>query len=204
MELPTTTLSPSEVVSKDREYVLHGWGYSPIVLVAGKGAIVRDINGKEYIDCISQTAGPVGIGHNHPKWLKAVKDQMDQVTHTLTFFINVPRVELAEKLSDIAPGKMKNNIKTYFSSGGSEANETAIKFAMLSTKKKEVISIWGAYHGGTLALMSLIGQYWHREGYVRFPGFSQVPGAYSYRCPFGRSHDPEECDLEVAEFLESH
>src|SRR5215471_18318683 len=77
------SLSPSEVIAKDREFVIHGWGYSPVVLVYGKGAIVRDINGKEYIDCISQTAGPVGIGHNHPRYLDAVKKQLDTISHTL-------------------------------------------------------------------------------------------------------------------------
>lgn len=204
MEAVKVQKEPKAIVDKDRKFTLHGWGYSPIVLVEGHGSVVKDINGKEYIDCLSQTAGVLGIGHSHPKYVKAVQDQLSRISHTLTMFVNPPRAELAEKLATIAPGKMKNNIKTYFSTGGSEANETALKFAMLVTKKKEVVSVWHAYHGGTLALMSLVGQSWHREGFVRFPGFSQIPNAYSYRCPFGKNHDPDICDVEVAQYLENH
>lgn len=195
---------PKSIVDKDRKFTIHGWGYSPIVLVEGHGCVVKDINGKEYIDCLSQTAGVLGVGHSHPKYIRAVQDQLSKISHTHTMFVNPPRADLGEKLALIAPGKMKNNIKTYFSSGGSEANETALKFAMLVTKKKEVISVWHAYHGGTLALMSAMGQSWHREGFVRFPGFSQIPNAYSYRCPFGKNHDPETCDIEAAQYLEHH
>jgi 4-aminobutyrate aminotransferase-like enzyme len=197
-------LEQEEIVQKDKKYVIHGWGYSPITLVEGHGSVVKDINGKEYIDCLSQTAGVLGVGHTHPKYLSAVKSQLDKISHTLTMFVNPPRAELGEKLAKIAPGKMRNNIKTYFSTGGSEANEVALKFAMLATKKKEVVSVWHAYHGGTLALMSAMGQSWHRQSFVRFPGFSQIPNAYSYRCPFGKKHDPETCDIEAAQFLEEH
>lgn len=202
--LAQESLTAEEIIEKDRKYTIHGWGYSPITLVEGRGSIVRDINGREYIDCLSQTAGVLGVGHSHPKYLNAVKSQLDKISHTLTMFVNPPRAELAEKLASIAPGRMRNNIKTYFSSGGSEANETALKFAMLTTKKKEVVSVWHAYHGGTLGLMSLLGQSWHHQGFVRFPGFSQIPNAYSYRCPFGKSHDPDTCDIEAAQFLEDH
>ena len=193
----------SATVQKDKKYVLHGWGYSDIVITEAKGAVFKDENGKEYLDFLSQTAGVLGAGHAHPKVVKAIKDALDHgLTHTLTMFQNVPRANLGEKLASIAPGALKNNCMTYFSCGGSEANETAIKMAMKITGKKEVISVFWAYHGGTLALSSLLGQSWHHEKLVRFPGFSQMPNAYCYRCYFGQKYPG--CDLECARYLEHH
>ena len=96
---------------------------------------------------------------------------------------------------------MKNNCKMYISSGGSEANEVALKMAMLATGKNEVISTYFSYHGGTLALMGLMGQSYIRKGpWPDFPGFHQIPNAYCYRCAFGQK-DPNTCNLECAEAL---
>ena len=188
---------------KDKKYVLHGWGYSDIIITEAKGAVFKDQNGKEYLDFLSQTAGVLGAGHAHPKIVKAIKDSLDKgLTHTLTMFQNEARSNLGEKLAGIAPGRLKNNCMTYFACGGSEANETAIKMAMKITGKKEVISVFWAYHGATLAESSLLGQSWHREKMVRYPGFSQMPNAYCYRCYFGQKYPG--CDLECARYLEHH
>jgi 4-aminobutyrate aminotransferase-like enzyme len=193
----------SSLIETDKKYVLHGWGYSDIIITEAKGATFKDQNGKEYLDFLSQTAGVLGVGHAHPKIVKAVKDQLDKgLTHTLTMFGNEPRIRLGEKLASIAPGPLKNNCMTYFSCGGTEANETALKLAMKATGKKEVISVFWAYHGGTLAMSSLVGQSWHREKLVRFPGLSQMPNAYCYRCYFGQKYPG--CDLECARYLEHH
>ncbi|MFW9788721.1 MAG: aspartate aminotransferase family protein [Candidatus Thorarchaeota archaeon] len=192
--------SKDEIIKQSREHCLHGWGYSPIVFVEGKGAIVRDIDGKEYIDALGQTAGVLGIGHSHPKYVKAVQDQVAKISHTLTMFTNPPRAELAKKLSDIAPGKMKGNAMSYFSCGGTEANETALKLAMQITGRREAISVHYSYHGGTLAMMSLLGQSYIIKGYPRFPGFSQIPNAYCYRCVYGKEYPG--CDFECARALE--
>ncbi|MEM4246342.1 MAG: aspartate aminotransferase family protein [Candidatus Bathyarchaeia archaeon] len=192
----------SELIEKDKKYVLHGWGYSDIIITEAKGATFKDINGKEYLDFLSQTAGVLGVGHTHPKVLKAVRDQLDKVHHTLTMFANEPRIILGEKLASIAPEPLKNNCMTYFACGGTEANETAIKLAMKATGKREVISTFFGYHGGSLGMSSLLGQSWHREKLTRYPGFSQIPNPYCYRCYFGQ--EPEKCDLECARFLEHH
>jgi len=193
----------SATVLKDKKYVLHGWGYSDIVITEAKGAVFKDENGKEYLDFLAQTAGVLGAGHAHPRVVKAVKDALDHgLTHTLTMFQNVPRADLGEKLAKIAPEPLKNNCMTYFACGGSEANETAIKSAMKITGKKEVISVFWAYHGATLAESSLLGQSWHREKMIRYPGFSQMPNAYCYRCYFGQKYPG--CDLECARYLEHH
>ncbi len=194
-------LDTKTIVDLDRKYVIHGWGYSDIIIKEAHGAKFKDVNGKEYIDCLSQTAGVLGVGHTDPRYVKAVKDQLEKVSHTLTMFTTESRAILAEKLAKIAPGKMKGNIKTYFANGGSEANETALKFTMMSTGRKGVVGTYNSYHGGTLALTSLMGQPWHREGLPRYPNFHLIPSPYPYRCPFGNM-DPDECDVATAMALE--
>lgn len=189
-----------KLIELDKKYVIRGWPAKPIVVVSGEGAVFKDINGKEYIDFFSQTAGVLLLGHRHPELVNAIKAQLDKVIHVFTGFITEERVTLAKKLAEIAPGKMRDNIHTFFSSGGSEANETALKYAMLKTRKKEVIGLWLGYHGGTLATMSLVGQAPRRLGLPSFPGFHLIPCAYCYRCWFGKS--PDTCDLECARQLE--
>lgn len=195
-------MDEKEIIEKDKKYRLHGWGYIPVIVTEGNGAIFKDISGKEYIDCLAQTAGVLGIGHNHPKYIEAVKKQLDKISHVLTSFVSPTTTELAEKVAAIAPGKLKNNCKSYFSCGGSEANETALKFAMLATKRKEVISVYWAYHGGTLATIQLSGQSWHKSPDLpKFPGWHQIPNGYCYRCYYGQK--PFECNFECAWALES-
>ena len=194
------SLKSKELLELDKKYVIRGWPAKPIVVVDGEGAIFRDIEGKEYIDFFSQTAGVTLLGHKHPKLVEAVKAQAEKIMHVFTGFITEERITLAKKLSEIAPGKMRNNIHTFFSSGGSESVETALKYAMLKTGKREVIGLWMAYHGATLATMTLVGQAPRRLGLPSFPGFHLIPCAYCYRCWFGK--DPDTCDLECARQLE--
>lgn len=194
-------MNEKEIIDIDKKYRLHGWGYAPIVVTEGKGATFKDIKGKEYIDFLAQTAGVLGIGHSNPKYVKAVKDQVEKISHVLTSFVTPTTAELAKKVAQIAPGKLKNNCKSYFSCGGTEANETAIKFAMLATKKTEVIAVYWGYHGGSLAMIQLSGQSWHKAGLPKYPGFHHIPNAYCYRCYYGKKH--HECDFECARALES-
>ncbi len=147
---------------------------SSSVSASANGTLVKDISGREYIDAISSTAGPLGIGHTHPKVVEAVKKQVEKLSHTFMGNVTVERIELAEKLTKIMQSKLS---KYFFTSGGSEAVETALKGAMKISKKKEVISLYLAYHGGTIATLSL-GQQCHREGYPTVPGFRQIPPPY--------------------------
>jgi len=194
-------MSTQDAIKRDKQFLVHGWGNIPVDVVKAKDSKFWDSDGKEYIDMLCQTAGVVGIGHCNPKVVAAVKEQADKSFHILTSFINDARTVFSEKLAAVAPGRMKNNCKMYISSGGSEANETALKMAMISTGKNEVISTYFSYHGGTLALLSLLGQSYSRGGpWPRYPGFQQIPNAYCYRCYFGQK-GPDYCNLECAEAL---
>jgi len=201
-------MNKQETLERDTKYVLHGLAPVPVVLTEAHGAIMKDIEGKEYLDFQGQTSGVVVVGQDHPKFVKGLHEQIDKLIHTQTGFVNIPRVLLAEKLAQLAPGKMRNNCKTYFACGGSEANEIALRFAMLRQKRYEVISVYGAYHGRTLATASLCGQSWRKggngtngEGLIPpYPGFHQIPSPYCYRCYFGQTYPG--CHFECAHSLE--
>jgi len=140
--------------------------------------------------------GPAGVGISHPKVVKAVKEQVEKLTCAMAWAINIPRVEAAEKLAKITPPGMT---KFLFATGGGESVEAALKAAMIITGRKEVISVHHAYHGNSIALLSLcfpLG----RKGIPRVPGFYQIPAPYCYRCNFGKTYP--DCDLECAKFLE--
>lgn len=188
--------SPTELIEKDKQYVIHGLGYSPVVLVEAEGLIVRDINGKEYIDGISQMAGVSSVGNSHPKIVKTVKKQVETLASAPCSAVNIPRVELSEKLAKITPSKLN---KFFYACGGSEAMETAIKGAIKIKGKKEVIALQKGFHGNSLALLSL-GPPYQRKGYPIMPGFRQIAAPYCYRCSYGRGYP--NCDFECARFLE--
>jgi len=188
--------SEKELVEKDKKYMIHGWGYSPIVYVEGKGSVLKDINGREYIDALSTMAGPTGIGHLHPKVVEAVKSQAERLTCAPAWATNIPKIELCEKLAKITPPRLT---KFCFACGGSESVEAALKGAMRITGKKEIISLVMGNHGQTIATMALSHRC-RREGYIPIPGFRQIPPPYCYRCPYGKTYPG--CNLECARALE--
>lgn len=187
----------NEYISKHNKYMIQVPGFSPMVITGAKGSIIKDINGKEYIDFISMQSGPASIGNSHPKVIEAAKKQLDKIFCVNSSFINIPKIELAEKLAKITPPKLK---KFHFLCGGGEAVEYGLHMAIRITKKQEVISLFYGYHGSSLANLNL-GQPWHRRGLPAIPGFKQIAPAYCYRCFFGQEYP--NCNLECALNLES-
>jgi 4-aminobutyrate aminotransferase-like enzyme len=195
----------AKYLKKAKEFVVHSLAWPGVekgmVLESASGAILRDIEGKEYIDAVSGTNGPLLIGHCHPAMADALSLQSRKLSHVLGFFDNVPLVDLCEKLASITPPSVK---KSYLCTGGGEAVETAVKLVMKRTGKAEFISLHYGYHGLSLGTMSLGGIPGLRSfipGGLRWPGFQQVPNPYCYRCPFGASR--ESCGLECAAALEA-
>jgi len=188
-------------------FLLHSIARPPldkrVIFVEGGGAILKDVNGKEYIDGISGTNGPLLVGHSHPRIVQAIQDQVGKLCQHMTCFDNIPAIEAAHKLHHIVPPEWKLG-KAYFCPGGGEAVETALKLVMKQTRKSEIISLYLAYHGLSLGTMSLGGMPWLRSfipGGIRWPGFHQIPSAYCYRCPYGLEHPS--CGLQCAAELEN-
>ncbi|MBS7658838.1 aspartate aminotransferase family protein [Candidatus Bathyarchaeota archaeon] len=122
----------------------------PVVLVKGKGDLVWDINGKQYIDC-SGSYGAAVVGYCHPKIVEAIKKQVETLTSCHGFAYNETRSMLLEKLTKIFP---KNLNKFFLSNSGAEAIECALKLARKFTGRMEIIAMKGGYHGKTLGALA--------------------------------------------------
>ena len=163
------------------------------------GAIIRDIEGKEYID-FGVGIGVMNVGHSHPRVLKAIKDQVDRFTHTC--FMVTPyesAVKLAQKLCSVAPGPFPKS--AVFFNSGAEAVENSIKIARYSKKRQGIIALEYAFHGRTLLAMTLTSKVKpYKLGFGPLaPGVYHMPAAYCYRCTFNLQYP--KCDVACADYL---
>lgn len=168
-------------------------------VVSAKGAIVRDVEGRDFIDFASGI-GVMNVGHSHPKVVAAIKDQAEKFTHTCFMVLPYePVVTLAEKLCAVTPGVFPKT--ALFLNSGAEAVENAVKIARYYTKRPAVIAFENGYHGRTLLTMSLTSKVKpYKFGFGPFaPEVYRMPFAYCYRCPFGLAYPG--CDVACAEHL---
>lgn len=145
------------VKEKDEQYLMQTYGRHPIALVNGKGALVYDINNKKYIDC---TAGIAvnNVGHCHPKVVKAVQSQAENLIHTSNLYYNELQVILAEKLVNIT-----SMSRLFFCNSGTEAVEAALKLARVTTGKTEFIAAENSFHGRTMGALSVTSKKIYRD-----------------------------------------
>jgi 4-aminobutyrate aminotransferase-like enzyme len=176
----------SELENNQSEYVLHAERRSKsLIFERAQGSRLWDIHGKEYLDTMSGSAGPAMVGHANPIVAQAVAQQMSQLPSVNILHDSVPVIKFCTQLAKLAPAGLS---KTFLCAGGGEAIEAAVKFAIRVTGRGEVLSLTGAYHGMSLATMSLCGmpslRQWYPGG-VGWPTFRQVPSADAYRPPLG-------------------
>lgn len=179
-----------------RQHVLHALRRSKSVMFQrAQGSRMWDINGKMYLDTMSGSAGPGMVGHAHPAVAEAVARQMAELPSVNLIHDSTTLVEFCTRIAALAPKGMS---KTFLCTGGGEAIEAAIKFAMRITGRAEVLSLSGAYHGQSLATMGLGGMPALRRwmpGAARWPNFRQVPSADTYRPPLGEG--PDSCRAAI-------
>jgi adenosylmethionine-8-amino-7-oxononanoate aminotransferase len=184
-------LEAAQVIKDDQDHLIHPLHHpsehlEPMVYVRGRGAMVTDIQGREYIDGLAGLWN-VNVGHGREELGKAAAAQIGELAYysCYTGSSNLPAVELADKLIDLAP---KNMQAVFFTSGGAESNESAFKTARFYWKAKgkpdktKIIARINAYHGVTLQAMSATGMsaYW-KMFEPRVPGFVHIPTCYPYR-----------------------
>src|SRR6202142_1967565 len=190
----------SDTIQKYRDYVMSGFGKSvaPIVIEKASGAVITDVNGREYLDCFAGIS-VVNAGHCNPQVLAAAKAQMDKLIHGSSYLYHVqPVADLAEKIAHIAP---RGLTKSFFGNGGAEAIEGALKLARLSTGKHEFIALHGSFHGRTWGTLSITGNQGRKKrGGPYAPGVSFAPAPYAYRSPW--PDDPEKFASHCAKTLE--
>jgi taurine---2-oxoglutarate transaminase len=181
-----------QVVADAKRYVLHSWSVQnaldPLPVAGGEGRYFWDYDGKRYLDFASQLVN-VSIGHQHPKVVAAIKDQADKLCTIGPPMATEPRSTLARMLAEITPGDLT---MSFFTNGGAEANENAIKLARWYTGRNKVIARYRSYHGATAGAITLTGdpRRWAAE-----PGISGVVrmlDPYTYRCPAGH---PDPCPV---------
>lgn len=201
----TETISKSEkelITKNSLDYTLFSWskqaGLNPINIERAEGVYIYDYDGKRYIDFSSQLMN-VNIGHGNHKVRDAVYKQMSEVSYVYPGMVTKARGDLGKKLAEIAPGKLK---KSFFTLGGSEAIENAIKIARVYTGRHKIISQYQSFHGATYAAASVGGDpRKHAIDSQAAPNFIHVENPYFYRCPWN-SKTWEECSENCANHVE--
>jgi 4-aminobutyrate aminotransferase/(S)-3-amino-2-methylpropionate transaminase len=158
----------------------------------GEGGTLTDADGNTYIDLYAGIA-VASLGHAHPRLTRAIAKQAGRLT--VGTFATKERAEAFRLISEIAPHGLN---RAHLFSGGAEAVEAALRLARSATKKHEVVSFWGGFHGKTGGVLGLIGDE-SKKGYGPLPGGRyQVPYADCYRCPFKLKHPS--CGLLCVDF----
>jgi taurine---2-oxoglutarate transaminase len=179
------------IYATDRAHVFHSWSaqkaLNPIVIAGGQGSYVWDYDGKRYLDFSSQLVN-TNIGHQHPRVVRAIAEQAAKLTTIAPQHANEARGAAAARLTALAPDGFN---KVFFTNGGADANENAIRMARLHTGRDKVLSFYRSYHGNTGAAITSTGdpRRWPNEyatGHVHFFG------PYLYRSSFWASSPAQE------------
>ncbi|HNS25658.1 MAG TPA: acetylornithine transaminase [Methanobacteriaceae archaeon] len=165
-------MNTNEIIGLDKEYVMQTYGRQPIALKKGRGAVVWDVEGRSYIDCVAGIAVN-NLGHAHPRLVEAITQQAGKLIHTSNLYYTENQVKLAQLLAQISP-----HAKSFFCNSGAEANEGAIKLARKYTGKGEIIAMDNSFHGRTITTITATGQKKYQKGFGPLtPGFVHVPYA---------------------------
>jgi acetylornithine/N-succinyldiaminopimelate aminotransferase len=164
-------MTNKKILSRWSSVVQNNYGTPSIALVKGKGIVMTDADGKQYLDFLGGIATSI-LGHAHPAIVKAVTQQISTLSHVSNFYAHPNSVQLAEKLTAMTGDK---NAKVFFCQSGAEANEAALKLSR-RTGKVRVVAAQGAFHGRTMGALSLTGQPAKREPFLPLiKGIKHVP-----------------------------
>lgn len=187
------------LLKRDANAFLHQSLSSPCVSTIGKaeGIWIKDLAGKRYMDFHGNSVHHIGYGH--PKLVAAIKAQLDDLSFAPRRFTNEPAVQLAEKLAELAP---ENLNKVLFTTGGSDANEVAMKVARAATGRFKTLSFWDAFHGAGFGAASVGGEHTFRSHIAGplLPGAEHVAPFACYHCPY-KHQDPDTCGLACADMV---
>ena len=172
--------------------------YYPLVVASGEGATIRDVDGNEFIDWNSGL-GVLNVGQSNPRIIETISKQAKNLMHySYTDFRIREPVELAERLDKVLPMLCKY----YFASGGTEANEAALKIARHFTKRQLFIGFIDSFHGRTFGTMAFSSTSPVQRSYFHplMPGVTLVPYPYCYRCPYKLRYP--DCNLWCVDFID--
>ena len=181
----------------DRKYRIEGRRIPPVVMEKAKGVHIWDVEGNKYLDFGSGQMAML-TGHSHPAVVQALKEQSELLMHTSNTVINIPRILLAQKLAEIAPGALQ---KSFFACAGSESVDHAIRLAKKYTGRFEVVGVLSCFHGRTVGPASYSSSFPRaRAGYgPHLTGATFIPAPYCYRCWF---KETPPCNLSCLDYAE--
>ena len=179
-------------LAADAAHVIHSWSVQGeaerLVMTGGEGAFFRDARGREYLDFASQVVN-ANLGHQHPAIVSAIADQAARLSAAAPSMAVDVRSELARLLAELTPGDLS---LSFFTSGGAEATENALKLARWYTGRQKIVARYRSYHGATAGAAAVSGdpRRWPAEPAV--PGVARLFDPYPYRCAAGH---PDPCPI---------
>jgi len=180
----TSSLSAEEIVRLCKQHTLFEFSVqadvAPIPVARAKGVFFWDANGKRYLDFNSQLMS-VNIGHGDARVTQAIKSQADKLVYANPYMATEPRAQLGRMLAEIAPGDMD---KVFFTLGGAESNEYAIRIARQVTGRQKIIVRYRSYHGATAGSATLTGDPRRFGSEPGIPGVCRILDPHRYRCGF--------------------
>ncbi|MGW3077349.1 MULTISPECIES: aminotransferase class III-fold pyridoxal phosphate-dependent enzyme [unclassified Kitasatospora] len=195
MSIPTADSAAGQAVkAADRAHVFHSWSaqalIDPLAVAGAEGSYFWDYDGNRYLDFSSQLVN-TNIGHQHPKVVAAIQEQAAKLCTIAPGFAVESRSEAARLIAERTPGDLD---KIFFTNGGAEANENAIRLARLHTGRQKVLSTYRSYHGATANAIALTGdpRRWPNESGVS--GVVHFWGPYPYRSNFHAENEVQECE----------
>src|SRR3954453_2424355 len=193
-------LDAKRIQELDKQHVLHSWSVqnqlNPPVIAGGEGRYFWDSEGNPSLDFASQLVN-VSIGYQHPKVVAAIKEQADKLTTIGPPMAHEARSELARLIAEVTPGDLT---MSFFTNGGAEANENAIKLARWYTGRQKIIARYRSYHGATAGAITATGdpRRWAAEPGI--PGVVRAMDPYAYRCRW--CGDKPACTLDCLNHIE--
>ncbi len=196
-----------DMLRADAEHFLHQSVSTPCLNAIAKadGIWIEDTAGRRYMDFHGNNVHHIGYGH--PRLIRAITEQMNALSFAPRRYACQSATDLARKIGEIAPGNLS---KVLLTTGGSDANEVAIKIARTATGRFKTISFWDAFHGAGLGASSLSGEALFRSGPAAslMPGVEHVAPFACYRCPYGHdvkadgTPDLDRCKLSCANMID--
>ncbi len=190
----TAKLSNAELQQLEKAHVFHSWSaqgaLAPLAVERAEGVYMWDHDGRRYLDFSSQLVN-TNIGHQHPKVVAAIKEQADLLCTVAPQHANAKRAELAAMVAELAPGDID---MAFFTNGGAEATENAMRMARVYTGRHKVMATYRSYHGGTGGSIVLTGDPRRWAAEPGMAGIVHFCGPYAYRSSFNATTEAEECE----------
>ena len=187
-------LTEETVRALDRRHVFHSWSaqaeIEPLQVAGGQGAWFWDYQGKEYLDFSSQLVN-LNLGHQHPVVVDAIVEQARRMCMVQPSMASDVRSRAAQLIVERAPGDM---VSVFFTNGGAEANENAVRMARLHTGRHKVLAAYRSYHGATAGAIALTGDPRRWPSEPGMPGVVHYWGPYLYRSAFHAETEEQECE----------